>query len=57
MIGRGEIDYRAHERLRVGMRMIHDNPVDQLGDRVDQRAFSTILDNQAAGRGAALSGG
>ena len=30
MVGRGVVDHRAHERLRVGEGMVDDDPVDQL---------------------------
>ncbi len=39
------------------MGMIDDDPVDQLGNRLDQRRFGFILDDQPPRRGAALPGG
>ena len=56
MIGGGEVDHRAHERLRVGVGVIDDDAVDQLGDRLDQRTFLAVLDDQPPRRGAALAG-
>ena len=39
------------------MRIVDDQPVDQLGDLVDQFLFLAVLDDQPPRRGAALAGG
>ena len=57
MVGRGIVDHRAHERLRVGERLVDDDPVDERLDRVEQLPSCAVFDDQPARRGAALAGG
>ena len=55
-VGGGGVDHRAHEGSRAGVRMIDDQPVDQLDDGVDQLLMPAVLDDQATRGGAALAG-
>ena len=56
MVGGFIVDHRAHERRRVGMGMVDDQPVDQAGDDVDQLLMLAVLDDQPPRGGAALAG-
>ena len=56
MVGRGVVDQRAHERRRVGERLVDDDPVEHAGNGVDQRLMLAVLNDQPAGGGAALTG-
>jgi hypothetical protein len=57
MIGGGIVDYAAHERLRMRERLRDNHAIHQRGDFLHQLLFLAVLDDQAAGGGAALAGG
>ena len=57
MVGSGIVDDRAHERLRIGERLVDDHPVDELLDRGDELLVLAVLDDQPSRGGAALARG
>ena len=57
MVGRRDVDHRAHERWRLGKRLVDDQAIDQPLDGLEQRTLLAILDDQPPRRGAALPRG